>query len=437
MAQIHQANSEKHKLKFGFFQIPPALKSANVCCFVIGESVSFFGSWMTQFALVWMVYQLTNSAVLVGIAGFTNQATGLVLTPIVGVLLDRWNLRYVLLATQLVSIILSGSLTYLSLTGEINFIWILVIGILQGIVKAFDLPARLIAIPRIVDNKADTYSAISIHSFLINTAKFVSPMVGGLLLAKVGAASCFLVDSISYFPFISAILTVRIKSFGNKDSSKKPHIWQNLKEGFVYTYEFLPIKYVLMMQVMICFMIMTYVNLMPIFTTDILNGSAETMGYIMTASALGSIVAGLFLILRRKVTGLEKVVANSTLILGLSLIFFSRSASLELCLILIFIVGMTNTLSLIAISNFIQLIIVDENKRGRVTSIFTTGFLGILPFGNLFFGGLAGHIGVANALLFGGVCCSLSALYFARKLPEIKKIVCPIYKQTGLISTSN
>ncbi|BAY24982.1 hypothetical protein NIES2100_47810 [Calothrix sp. NIES-2100] len=434
MAQINQANSLKHKLKFGFFQIPPALKSANVCCFVIGESVSFFGSWMTQFALVWMVYQLTNSAILVGIAGFTNQATGLVLTPLVGVLLDRWNLRYVLLTTQFVSIVLSGTLTYLSITGDINFIWIIIIGILQGIVKAFDLPARLVAIPRIVDNKADTYSAISIHSFLINTAKFISPMVGGFLLAKVGAASCFLVDSVSYFPFISAILTVRIKSFPNKDSSGKSQIWKNLKEGFVYTYEFLPIKYVLMLQVVICFMVMTYVNLMPIFTADVLKGNAETMGYIMTASAFGSIVAGLFLILRKKVTGLEKVIANSTMILGLSLVIFSRSASLEACLFLIFIVGMTNTLSLIAISNFIQLILVDENKRGRVTSIFTTGFLGILPFGNLFFGGLAGQIGVANALLFGGVCCSIGAFYFAKKLPEMKKIICPIYKQTGLIS---
>lgn len=437
MQQSNQENSKTGKVLFGFLQIPPALKSSNVCCFVIGESVSFFGSWMTQIALIWMVYQLTNSAILVGIAGFTNQAIGLVITPLVGVLLDRWNLRYVLLTTQVVSILLSSSLTFLTLNGHITVTWIIIIGMLQGIVKAFDLPARLVMIPRLVENKADTYSAISIHSFLINTAKFVSPMIGGLLLSKSGAGVCFLVDSISYIPFISAIVTARIKPIFNISSPQKSSFWKNLKEGFTFAYESLPIKYVLMLQCSICFLAMTYINLMPIFTKQVLNGNAEMMGFLMTASAFGSIVAGLYLLLRKQVTGLEKIIARSAMILGLGLIVFSRSVSLEICLVLIFIVGMTNTLALAAISNFIQLILVDEDKRGRVTSIFTTGFLGILPFGNLFFGGLAGQIGVANALLFGGICCFIGAYYFARKLPEIKNIVCPIYKNMGLIPQSN
>ncbi|QIR40279.1 MFS transporter [Tolypothrix sp. PCC 7910] len=437
MAQLNQVNSEKNRLKLHFFQIPSALKSANVCCFVIGESVSFFGSWMTQFALVWMVYQLTNSAMLVGIAGFSNQATGLFITPLVGVLLDRWNLRYVLLTTQIVSIVLSGTLTFLCISEQITVEWIIIIGILQGIVKAFDLPARLVTIPRLVDNKADTYSAISIHSFLINTAKFVSPMIAGAFLARIGASACFLVDSISYLPFISAILTVKINCFSTKSMSSKYNIWQNLKEGFIFAYEFLPIKYVLILQILICFMVMTHINLMPIFTKEILNGNAETMGFIMTASALGSIVAGLYLILRKQAIGLEKIISISTIILGFSLMLFSHASSLEICLVLIFVVGMTNTLTLAAISNFVQLVLVDENKRGRVTSIFTTGFLGILPFGNLFFGALASYIGVANSLLFGGVCCALGALYFVRKLPQIKKILHPIYIETGLIPQQN
>jgi MFS family permease len=433
MHRSNQENTKAGKQLFSSLQIPPAVKSINVCCFVIGESVSLFGSWMTQIALIWMVYQLTNSAVLVGVAGFTNQAMGLFITPLVGVLLDRWNLRYVLLITQLVSMLLSSTLTFLTLNGHINVTWILVIGMLQGTVKAFDLPARLVAIPRLVDNRTDAYSAISVHSFMVNTAKFVSPMIGGIILARNGAASCFLVDSISYIPFISALLTIEIKSFYNNSVAKNSQIWNNLKEGFAYSYNFLPIKYVLMLQIVICFMAMTYVNLMPIFAKEVLNGNAETMGFIMTASAFGSIIAGLYLVFRNKATGLGKIIASSTAILGLSLILFSRSTNLQTALVLIFIVGMTNTLALAAIGNFVQLIIVDENKRGRVTSIFTTGFLGILPFGNLFFGGLAGQIGVTNALLFGGICCLIGATYFYKKLPEMKKIVHPIYLEMGLI----
>jgi MFS family permease len=437
MEQSHREHLEEDKLRFKPFQIPPALKSLNVGCFVVGESVSFFGSWMTQIALVWIVYQLTNSAILVGIAGFSNQAMGLIITPLVGVLLDRWNLRYVLLTTQLLSILLSSLLTILTLNGHLSVTWIIIIGTLQGTIKAFDLPARLVTIPRLVDNTTETYSAISIHSFSINTAKFVSPMIAGILLARSGAAACFFIDAITYIPFISAILTTRIKDVHKDSSSQKTSFWKNLKEGFIFAYEFVPIRYVFVLQIVVCFMAMTHVNLMPIFTQRILFGNAETMGFLMTASALGSIIAGLYLILRKQVIGLEKVITRSTIILGLGLMLFSRSTNLEICLILIFLVGMSNTLTLAAIANFVQSILPDENKRGRVTSIFTTGFLGILPFGNLFFGGLTNQIGVANAIFFGGVCCLLGAFYFSRQESKMRKILHSVYVKMGLTVTSD
>jgi hypothetical protein len=123
--------------------------------------------------------------------------------------------------------------------------------------------------------------------------------------------------------------------------------------------------------------------------------------------------------------------------LGVSLILFSLSTQLEICLVLIFIVGLTNTLTLASISNFLQVILVEEDKRGRVTSIFMTTFLGILPFGNLFFGGLANYIGVANALLFGGICCILGACFFARHISKIRTVVNPIYQEMGLLPQSN
>jgi MFS family permease len=435
MLEENRTSLKKSNKIFAFLRISPAIRSPNLSGFLIGESVSFFGSWMTQIALVWMVYQLTNSAMLVGIAGFSNQAMGLVITPLVGVLLDRWNLKYVLLTTQIVSVFLSSLLTFLTVSNQINFTDIIIIGILQGIVKAFDLPARQVTISRLVENRSDTYSAMAVHSFLINTAKFVSPMIGGLIIARNGAGLCFLVDAISYLPFIVAILTMRIKpNINNLSTSKSPKIWHNLKEGFIFVYNFVPIKSILILQIIVCFMAMTYVNLIPIFAKEVLKGNAETMGFLMTSTAFGSIFSGIYLMQRKKVIGLETVMAISTLVLGVSLILFSLSTQLEICLVLIFIVGLTNTLTLASISNFLQVILVEEDKRGRVTSIFMTTFLGILPFGNLFFGGLANYIGVANALLFGGVCCILGAYFFAKQLSSIRKVVNPIYQEIGLIS---
>ncbi len=435
MLEENGKSLNKSNKTFAFLRISPAIISRNLSVFLIGESVSFFGSWMTQITLVWLVYQLTNSAMLVGIAGFSNQAIGLVITPLVGVLLDRWNLRYVLLTTQIISIFLSSLLTFLTFSNQINFLDIIIIGILQGTVKAFDLPARQVTIPRLLESRSDTYSAMAVHSFLMNTAKFVSPMIGGLIIARNGAGLCFLVDAISYLPFILAIFTMRIKTNINIGSiSKPPKIWHNLKEGFIFVYNFLPIKSILILQIIVCFMAMTHVNLIPIFAREVLKGNAETMGFLMTSTGFGSIFSGIYLMRRKQAIGLEKVMVISTLVLGVSLMLFSRSTQLEICLVLIFIVGLTNTLTLASISNFMQVILVEEDKRGRITSIFMTTFLGILPLGNLFFGGLAHYIGVDNALLFGGICCILGTYFFARQISNIRKVVNPIYEEMGLLS---
>jgi MFS family permease len=202
--------------------------------------------------------------------------------------------------------LLSSTLTFLTINNQINVVAIIIIGMLQGIVKAFDLPARQVMIPRIVEKKSDTYSGMALHSFLINTAKFISPMIGGLLIAKDGAGSCFLVDSVSYLPLLSALLVVKINPVTNKSSGKKAQIWQNLKEGFVFAYNFLPIKYVLILLSVVCFMAMTYINLLPIFAKEVLQGNAETIRYLMTASAFGSLIAGLYLVSRKKVTRRRK-----------------------------------------------------------------------------------------------------------------------------------
>ncbi|MBW4563860.1 MAG: MFS transporter [Mojavia pulchra JT2-VF2] len=434
MLHSNQENFKEEKLKFIFFEVTPALKSTNFSCFAIGESVSFFGSWMMQIASIWLVYQLTNSAVSVGVIGFANQAMGLIITPIAGVLLDRWNLRLVLLTTQLLFILLSSALTFLTVSDRITVEWIIVIGLFQGIVKAFDLPARQIILPRLIEKKADFTSAMAVHLLLMNTAKLFSPMIGGLLIAKAGVAPCFLINTISYLPLVSALLTIQMKPIIVNSLSKKLQIWKNLKEGFMYVYDFLPIKYVLILHILVCFMAMTHINLIPIFAKEILNGNAEIMGFLMTASAFGSIIACLFLILQKTVINLEKIIAISAAMLGLSLILFSRSTKLEFCLVLMFFIGMNNSLTFATINNFIQLVIINEDKRSRVTSIFSTGFLGILPFGNLFFGELSNDVGVANALLFSGTSCILGAYFFAKQLPTITKLVKPIYIQMGLIA---
>ncbi|MCU0542774.1 MAG: MFS transporter [Oscillatoriaceae cyanobacterium Prado104] len=424
------------KLSLSLLKIPPALKSKNFRLYTIGQSLSLIGNWMTQIAQVWLVYQLTNSALLLGVAGFVGQACTFFLASFAGVLVDRWSLRNILLLTQVLSLFHSSLLAYLTLSDRIEFEHIIILSIIQGIIKSCDIPARQVLVPRLMDKKEDLSNAIALYSSMINAAKFIGPMVAGLLIVRIGTGFCFLLDGLSYIPMIVVVLMVKINPRTQKLSSANTHIFTNLKEGFTYAFGFPPIKSVLLLLALISFMGMSYINLMPVFIKEVLQGNAESLGFIMTASGIGAVSSGIYLTLRKTIIGLGKIMANSTAILGISLIAFALSKSFWIATILIFLVGLTSMLAIASVNTFLQ-IIVEDDKRGRVMSLFTMAFMGTVPFGNLLSGFLANQIGIVNTIIFGGSCCLVGSLFFCKQLPGLRKIVRPMYVQMGLISHSS
>ena len=180
---------------------------------------------------------------------------------------------------------------------------------------------------------------------------------------------------------------------------------------------------------------MPYTILAPVFATNILHGGPETLGFLMTASGIGALSVAIYLSTRKSVLGLGKLIAISPAIMGLGLIGFAASRQLWLSLIMMVIIGVGFILNVTAGNTFLQTI-VEDDKRGRVMSIYAMALFGATPFGNLIAGSLANYIGAPNTLMIGGMICIFGSFIFTKQLPTLRRLVRPIYMEMGLLSKS-
>src|ERR1051325_11435753 len=175
-----------------------ALAHKNYRLFFTGQSISLVGTWMTRIASSWLVYRLTGSAFLLGIVGFAGQIPSFLLAPFAGVLVDRWNRHRLLVATQVLAMLQSLALAILALTGVINIRHLIWLSILQGVINAFDMPARQAFVVEMIERREDLPNAIALNSSMVNGASLLRPSIGGLLIAAVGEGWCFMIDAVSY-----------------------------------------------------------------------------------------------------------------------------------------------------------------------------------------------------------------------------------------------
>jgi MFS family permease len=408
----------------------PALRSRNYRLFFAGQGVSLIGTWMTQIATVWLVYHLTQSVFMLGVVGFTSQIPNFVLSPWGGVLVDRFPCRRILIGTQVAAMIQSLSLAALALSGMIEIWHILVLSLVQGLINAVDAPARQVFVIELVERREDLANAIAINSTMFNGARLIGPAIGGLLIAQVGEAYCFLIDGLSYIAVIMALLAMRFSP--KSPSPPASNLVQEIKQGFIYAFSCPPIRAILLLSALISFAGMQYIVFVPFFADKVLQGNAQTLGFLMAASGVGSLLGGIYLATRQTVIGLGKVMLIAPAILGVGLISFSLSHFLPLSLLSMLLIGL-GTILQIAAGNTILQTIVDDDKRGRVMSLYTMSFLGITPFGNLFGGTVASWIGATDTLLIAGIICFFGVFILSRQFANLKKIVYTIYIRKGIL----
>lgn len=407
-----------------------SMKHKNYRLFFIGQGVSLTGTWMQLIALSWLVYRMTNSALLLGLVGFAQQVPTFLLAPIAGVAADRYNRRRILIASQALAMIQAVVLTGLFFFGNIAVWHIMVLSVFLGLVSAFEIPLRHAFIVDIVDDRKDLGNAIALNSSLFNSARLIGPSVAGILIAIVGEGACFLINAISYLAVLITLTAIKVPL--RKAITPHKHIFQELKEGFVYAFNFTPIRIILFMLALISLMGVPYQVLMPVFARDVFHRGPEALGFLMTVSGAGALLGAIYLASRKSVIGLSRVIALSSGIFGVGIILFGLSKTILLAIPMIFVAGFAMMVQMAA-SNTVLQTVVEEDKRGRVMSMYTMAFMGTVPMGSLMAGGLADKIGAPNTLLIGGICCIIGAFVFAGKLQALRKEVRPIYIKKGII----
>jgi MFS family permease len=407
-----------------------ALRYRNYRLFFGGQSVSLIGTWMTRIATSWLIYRLTHSALLLGVVSFAGQIPTFLLAPFAGVWVDRWDRHRVLVVTQVLAMLQSFALAALALAGRITVWDVLWLSVFQGLINAFDMPARQAFVVEMVEDRRDLSNAIALNSSMVNMARLVGPSIAGIIIAAVGEGYCFLIDGVSYLAVIASLLLMHVT--GSRLQRVAKNTLTELAEGWQYVSRFTPIRSILLLLALVSLMGMPYTVLMPIFAASILHGGPHTLGFLMGAAGVGALISAFRLAARRSVLGLGKLTAISAALFGGGLVAFSRSHWLWLSLILMFVVGF-GMMQQMASSNTILQTILEEDKRGRVMSYYAMAFTGMAPFGSLLAGTVADRIGAPATLLISGACCIAGAIWFATQLPVIRKLVRPIYMELGII----
>jgi MFS family permease len=416
----------------GFAFMVRALHHRNYRLFFTGQSVSLIGTWMTRIATSWLVYRLTGSALLLGLVGFAGQIPSFLLAPFAGVLIDRWDRHRLLVVTQILAMLQSAALAALTLAGVINIWHVLALSLFQGVINAFDMPARQSFVVEMVEKREDLPNAIALNSSMVNAARLLGPSIGGVIIAAVGEGWCFTLDAVSYLAVIASLLLMRLAPRSPRVKSREARMLQELRAGWAYVSGSPPIRSILLLLALVSLVGMPYTVLMPVFASKILHGGPHTLGFLMAATGVGALSGAVFLANRRSVVGLGRVVPMMSALFGAGLIGFSLSRTLWLSLPLLMVTGIGFMVQMSASNTLLQTL-VDDDKRGRVMSFYTMSIMGVTPFGSLMAGSLAHRFGAPHTLLIGGIGCILAAAWFASLLPKLRERVRPIYIEKGIL----
>ena len=406
-----------------------ALRHPNFRLFFLGQSVSVIGTWLTQVARGWLVYQLTHSALLLGVVGFAGQFISFVTGPFAGVWVERLDRRKLMICVQTIGALQSLFLAVVTLTHVVTVLQIIVLSIVAGLVGALAVPARLSFVAQMVDDRNDVDNGIALVTSMANVARLVGPAIAGLVIAAFGEGWCFLIDALSFLPVIASLALMRMKIPPARRGSHG--MFEEIRQGWNYVSTFLPIRTLLLFLALVSLMGNSYAVLLPVFAAKVLNGGPTTLGWLTSATGIGALISTFSLALRKSVAGLARKVQMAGALLGLALILFGLSQRLWLSLPLMALIGFGLMQSVTGINTIIQSL-VPEDMRGRAMSYYAMAFLGAAPFGNLIASALAERLGAPTAVGLTGAACLVGSIWLALELPKVTAAMRPIYAEKDL-----
>jgi MFS family permease len=382
----------------------------NFRLFYGGQAVSLIGTWMQTVAQGWLVLQLTDDPVTLGLVGVMQFLPVTILGLFGGVAADAVPKRAALVVTQGTSGLLALALGILVVTGLVEVWHVLAFALLLGIVNAFDMPIRLSFVVEMV-GREDLTSAVGFNSALFNTARVVGPAIAGVLIAVAGLAPCFLINAASYLAVVGGLLAMRPSELQAGARASRPHtaraVVDQLGEGLRYVGATPQILLAVVTVGVVSVAAFNPQVLLPLAARDLLGGDATTYGFLSAAGGVGALVAALAIAFGQRPTMRLLIIGAATA--GIAMAAVGYSTSLPISMALLVLAGWGLIAMAATTNTTIQLTVPDE-LRGRVMSVYTTVFAGSTPVGSLVAGALAAGAGVAVALQVGGLVAFAAAL---------------------------
>ncbi len=394
-----------------------------------GQGVSQTGTWLQLIATSWLVYELTGSAFLLGLAAFAQQIPMLVLGPFAGVWVDRMNKRKVLLLTQNGALLQSVAMLALVASGEVQAWHLILANLVLGVLNAMDSPARQAQLVELVGGREDLPNAIAFSSVLMNSARFIGPMLGGAVIGALGVAWGFGLNCLMRGAVIVALALIRAEP---RATERGGDGWlRQLAAGFRYAFGFLPTRSALLLLAAVSFSVQPYQSLAPYFARDVFHGDSATLGWLIGAGGFGAAAGTVYLALRPTIRGLLTLMPVAGAAAGAALIGFSFATTLWLAVPLLVVVGVGAMLTAASTNTVLQTI-VEDHMRARVISIYMMAFLGMAPLGALFAGTLSEAIGPPAVLGLGGTAALAAAAIYWTRLDAIRSAIRPLYEKLGI-----
>ncbi|MFD2942652.1 MFS transporter [Flavobacterium notoginsengisoli] len=409
-----------------------ALKSKNFKLFFYGQSVSVIGTWMQKTAVSWMVYSITGSVFLLGLATFLSMIPSLFLAPLAGSIIGRYDRHKTLLFLQSLAMLQAGTLALLIYLKIYNINFILALSLIQGIINAFDMTCRQTMMIDIVDNKEDLPNAVALNSTMNNFARIAGPALAGIILHEYGEDICFIGNFISYVPVLISLLLMKITP--HIKAENKLNMLDDLIEGLDYVKKETEMARMLLMLTCSSLFVISFNTLMPVFAKDIFSGNAETFSWFESAAGIGSVLSAIYLANLKSAENMSKLLIAASLLLGFSVIILAVSNSITVALICMTLSGIGMMGQTSSINIYIQTHSI-VSMRSRSISYFMMAYQGMIPVGSLIIGYVSHSLGVRATVAIQGIICILSVLVYAyykkHKSTEEDLETCPVPYQNS------
>ena len=397
-----------------------ALRLYNYRLFFVSQVVSMSGTWMQSVAQAWLVLQITGSGVDLGITVGLQFGPVLVLGAWAGALADRVDKRRLLMATQTAAALFALILAALTFADVVTIWMIWVLAGLTGVAVALDLPSRQSFVFEMV-GPDDLANAVGLNAVIINSSRIVGPAIGGLLIAAVGVASCFLFNAVSFIAVIVALAMMRTAELRpSKPVRRRPG---QVREGLRYVWRTPELRIPLAMLAVVSTLAYNYSVVLPLLTKDVYGRGGGAYGALSAAMGVGALAGALLMASRARPS--RRLLVTSAFAFGVVTVLLAFAPSYLWGMALLVPMGAAGVLFISTVNSLLQLN-ADDAMRGRVMALWAVVFLGSTPIGGPLTGLIVRGFGVRAAVAVGGVAALATAAgaYWALRRRRLRAGAC-------------